>query len=610
MPCVLLVLLIYFAAIIGFQSMSLKLLVVLPVLALMCYNYNLAISKKHYISPKRDQNRSCKENHRCLILSQFANEYSTWYLESSTNLVLLPGMHYLKSDLIIADIHKFEMTSYSSNASIIVCDESRFTWTGVQHVLISGITFRGCGPNKIVSMEHFEIMNSTFIESVHGHKTLFVIHSNVTITNSTFIFNLTGNAPDQKDFFQGLHFSAQPSMGGALAITNKSNVVIRESRFEGNGAQFRGVTFVELSSNVTVANAGDGFENTASGAIIYADKSSIVTMNNAIISNNGAANTKGVIFLHNSSLNTYRCVYCNNFAGEGSVIYAYKSTLSITESTFTRNIAQENGGVLLLKHSIANIDDSIFMHNKAFNGGGIYSGPYSTLTVHRGNFTFNQATNDAGAVLGDQSVLTLVHVAFSDNRAKWAGAVAAYEKTDIIFKECKISHNRAKWGGALALYMGTITLKNSIADYQHATEQGGVVYVNGGMLMIENSSISNNEADVDGGAIIGVDAKLVINGTNFTNNHAKYYGSVLHWSRGAIKGSGDFLLESNTAEKGLMYLYESSTNFDGNISFIDNHALLYTINSHVSFSGRTTFPMLEINSGEAEKKKKAKSEGI
>ena len=64
------------------------------------------------------------------------------------------------------------------------------------------------------------------------------------------------------------------------------------------------------------------------------------------------------------------------------------------------------------------------------------------------------------------------------------------------------------------------------------------------------------------------------------------------------------------AEKGLIYLYDSSANFAGNISFIDNHALLYTINSHVTFSGRTTFPMLEINSGEVEKKKKAKSEGM
>ena len=587
-----------------------KLLIVLPALALM-YNFNLAISKKHYISPKHDQSGPCKENHQCSILSQFADEYPTRHLESSTDLVLLPGMHYLKSDLRIIDIQKFEMISYSSNASIIICDKSsRFTWTGVHHVLISGINFRGCGLNKVDSVEHFEIMNSTFIESVHSHKTLFVIHSNVTIINSTFIFNLTGNTPDPKGFFQGLHFSAQPSAGGAIAVTYKSNVVIRESRFEGNRAQFRGVTFVELSRNITIANVGDGFENTASGAIIYADMSSIVTMNNTIISNNRAANSKGMVFLHNSSLITYRCIYRNNFAREGGVIYAYKSTLNITESTFTRNIALENGGVLLLKRSIANIDDSIFMHNTAFNGGGIYSGPYSILEVHGGNFTFNQATNDAGAVLGDQSVLTLVHIAFSDNRAKWAGAVAAYEKTDIIFEECKVSHNKAKWGGALALHMGTITLKNSIADYQHATEQGGVVYVNDGVLMVENSSFSNNEADLDGGAIIGVDAKLIINETNFTNNRANNYGSILHWSRGTINGSGDFLVESNMAEKGLIYLYDSSANFAGNISFIDNHALLYTINSHVTFSGRTTFPMLEINSGEVEKKKKAKSEGI
>ena len=125
--------------------------------------------------------------------------------------------------------------------------------------------------------------------------------------------------------------------------------------------------------------------------------------------------------------------------------------------------------------------------------------------------------------------------------------------------------------------------------------------------MIENSSISNNEADLDGGAIIGVDAKLVVNGSSFANNRAKDYGSILHWNRGTIIVSGDILIELNTAEKGLTCLYDSSASFAGNFSFVDNHALIYTISSHITFSGRT-FPMLEINSGEVETKK-AKSEG-
>lgn len=562
-------------------------LIVFLTLALVCYNFNLAVSKKHYISPK-DNDRPCKDNRQCFTLSEFADEYPTQYLDSSVDLVLLPGVHYLKSEFRIIDIRQFEILSYS-NASVIICDGlSRFTWIGIHHVLISGITFRGCGLNQVDSVEHFEVVNSTlkFIESADGHKILFVIHSNVTITNS--IFSVDGNTRAPNAFFEAWHSSTQASVGGAIAITNKSNVIIRESRFEGNGAQF---------------------ENTVSGAIIYADMNSAMTMNNTIFSNNRAANSNGVVFLYNSTLITHKCVYRNNFAREGGVIYAYKSTLVIMESTFSGNVALENGGTLMLKHSIANIYDSIFMHNTAFNGGGIYSGLYSTVKIHRGNFTFNEAINDAGAVLGDQSILTLVQVTFSDNRAKWAGAVALYEKTNVVLKECKLSHNRAKWGGALALHNGTMTLMNSVADYQHSTEQGGVVYVNGGILMVENSSISNNEADLDGGAIIGVDAKLIINGSNFTNNRAKYYGSIIYWSRGAMTVFGEFIVESNTAEKGLIYLYDSSAYFADNISFIDNRAMLYIVSSHITFSGRTTFPMLEINSGEVEKKKKANSEG-
>ena len=289
---------------------------------------------------------------------------------------------------------------------MIICDgSSRFTWTGIHHVLISGITFRGCGLNQVDSVEHFEMVNSTlkFIESADGHKTLFVIHSNVTITNT--MFSVDGNTRAPNAFFEAWHSSTPASVGGAITITNKSNVVIRESIFEGNGAHF---------------------ENTVSGAIIHADMNSTVTMDNIIFSNNRAANSNGMVFLHNSTLITHKCVYRNNFAREGGVIYAYKSTLVITESTFSGNVALKKGGTLMLKHSIANIHDSIFIHNTAFNGGGIYSGQYSTVKIHRGNFTFNEAINDAGAVLGDQSILTLVQVTFSDNRAKWAGAVALY----------------------------------------------------------------------------------------------------------------------------------------------------------------------------------------
>lgn len=583
---------IIFTIIIGFQSMPS--LIVFLTLALVCYNFEFSVSKKHYISPKDyDHSRPCEDGHQCFTLSEFADKYPARHLDSSVNLVLFPGVHYLTSELrILSNIRKFEISSYSNASTMIICDgSSRFTWTGIHHVLISGITFRGCGLNQVDSVEHFEMVNSTlkFIESTDGHKILFVIHSNVTITNS--IFSVDGNTQAPNALFEAWHSSTQASVGGAIAVTNKSNVVIRESRFEGNGAHFESTV--------------------SSGAIIHADINSTVTMNNTTFSNNRAANSNinGMVFLHNSTLITHKCVYRNNFAREGGAIYAYKSTLVITESTFSGNAALKKGGTLMLKRSIANIHDSVFMHNTAFNGGGIYSGQYSTVKIHRGNFTFNEAINDAGAILGDQSILTLAQVTFSDNRAKWAGAVALYEKTNVLLKECKLSHNRAKWGGALALHKGTMTLMNSVADYQHSTEQGGVVYVNGGILMVENSSISNNEADRDGGAIVGVDAKLIINGSNFTNNHAKYYGSIIFWSRGTITIFGDFIVESNTAENGLIYLYDGSAYFTGNISFIDNQALLYIVSSHIAFSGRTTFPMLEINSGEVEKKKKADSEG-
>lgn len=104
-------------------------------------------------------------------------------------------------------------------------------------------------------------------------------------------------------------------MGGA--ISDKSNVVISQSNFVVNNAQLGGVIFAGLDSKITIANAtitGTGFGNISSGAIVYAKTGSILIMNNAVISDNSAANSKGFIFLHDSSLITYRFVCRNNLA--------------------------------------------------------------------------------------------------------------------------------------------------------------------------------------------------------------------------------------------------------------------------------------------------------
>ena len=224
-------------------------LIISYILVLTSYSLNFKTTKKHYIqAPTHDQSSlswPCKEDHQCSTLLQFAKYLTQHSLtDSSIDLVLLPGQHYLRSKFNIIDIQKFEMVSESSGSSII-CDKlSRFTWTGVHHVLISGITFIRCRLNIVDSMGHIEIINSTFIENVVSRTVLVVIHSNVTITNSVFMLNATGNTQYPKALSYSsyqVRSSAKQSLavGGVITATDKSNVVMIKSRFEGNSAQLR-----------------------------------------------------------------------------------------------------------------------------------------------------------------------------------------------------------------------------------------------------------------------------------------------------------------------------------------------------------------------------------
>ena len=109
----------------------------------------------------------------------------------------------------------------------------------------------------------------------------------------------------------------------------------------------------------------------------------------------------------------------------GGVAYIGNSTLFITNSVFTDNIAGANGGVLDLSFSSVSVQHSLFIENKATNNGsgGVFFGRKYTT-----DFTIIDTNNSAGNggvfyVRRFNSHVNIHESTFLENTADYKGGV-------------------------------------------------------------------------------------------------------------------------------------------------------------------------------------------
>lgn len=104
----------------------------------------------------------------------------------------------------------------------------------------------------------------------------------------------------------------------------------------------------------------------------------------------------------------------------GGGIYS-NGILTVTNSTFSHNIAQ-NGGGIFIDQGTANIINSTFINNAATNVGGGIINWLGTVTVANSTFVGNLATQ-GGGIYNDVSSLTLVNSTFSQNSASHGAGI-------------------------------------------------------------------------------------------------------------------------------------------------------------------------------------------
>ncbi len=279
----------------------------------------------------------------------------------------------------------------------------------------------------------------------------------------------------------------------------------------------------------------------ASGAAIFLDKNTL-HLSNCIVADNSTSGVHGGAIFSNGIDATIRinsCQFTNNRvqgAGSGGAIYSNGSLL-INDSNFSQNFTQAgmagDGGALYLAGGIGQIINSTFSGNIADqDGGAIYHNTTNSLLIHNSSFDGNTSTDGlGGGIYNDSDTLIMTNSDLTNN----TGGGGIYNDDILLIDSSFISGNSdINYDGGGILNDAELILQNSEVSHNSVTTgRGGVIYINGEAI-IQTVTVAFNDSDLDGGGI------YVHSGSNTTSlGNLTIFGN-----EAALNGGGIFTAET------------------------------------------------------------------
>ena len=365
--------------------------------------------------------------------------------------------------------------------------------------------------------------------------------------------------------------------GGAIYWNNNYGKVINCS-FENNFASTGGAIFWNRVYGSEINNCSF-MSNSASnsGGAVYYDGGSNCEIINSNFTNNSAKSYGGGIYENRPyNTNIINCSFNSNIAETqlGGAIYCqYIIILKIDNSNFTNNVAKQvSGGAVYVYYSANNVTiaNSRFINNTANNGGGAIRLLNATGTISNSTFIGNTAkTNAGGAIYWDTGANTngtIINSNFTNNKAySHGGAIywASGMKYNII--NSNFNNNTAIYGGAISwVYSLNANIINSSFVGNLATGNtsygGGAILNRGPNFICNNSNFINNTAYYYGGAIsCWSGSNSTIMNSNFTDNTAYYWAGAIHFASNNGK-----IISSNFINN--QAVYDSKIRADDNLA--------------------------------------------
>lgn len=576
-----------------------------------------------YVISPSDRISSCQPMSKCFTLTQFAAN-SNSYLKQNTTLMLQPGNHTLDSVLLISNITKFFMTSMIAGTSSIACTPSgKLRLQMVQYASLENMFFTHCVDNTVSNTKRLTLSRLVFQgPSIRASGT--AIHMNnvsVTIHQCSFSFYLYGSIQNTSSHLRRGYGEMTAWTGGAIVAT-RSNVMINQSTFKENRAQFGGAIYT-FKSNVIITNsvfdfntANSSHSTTVAGGSAICAVSSVVSINsteliknhvyygyslggalaiidsklmiaNSLVSDNRAYNSGGGLHAISSDITMINCSCLKNRADTGGLFAVNTSTLLILSTYIGDNRASISGGAVVSFSSKVTIQLTLVKGTYAQLGGVVYSNA-SSIAIERSMLSGNLAMIDGGVIYCRKNCnIQANESVFSSNAVEQNGGVVSVDKDCYVMAmACEFFNNSASSGAVFRssgsfLSVVKSTLKNNMAY----TEGGAIATVNS-MLYISTTTFAMNRALV-GGVMRMKNSSLLLHALLITNNSATK-GGVMEIVTSKLYLTNTSII-SNFGRKGIVVLLQSNVVFMNQTTVIGNGGSFLVVNSTIKFLGFTQF---------------------
>lgn len=169
-------------------------------------------------------------------------------------------------------------------------------------------------------------------------------------------------------------------------------------------------------------------------------------------------------------VNIDNVTFTRHFANDGSALYARDCTLSVSDSLFSNNVSEDDGGAVTLWTSTGSFTDVEISGNTSLDGGGVALFN-STLTGTRLTVADNVATSFAAGMWVYESTVALTDSSFTGNSnsgAAYGGGLLVYGSADLT--RVRFAGNTSPLGGGLFVYVNA-TVTGNDCSFESNTPQ-------------------------------------------------------------------------------------------------------------------------------------------
>ena len=459
------------------------------------------------------------------------------------SLMMQPGNHSLNVNLSFSNLISLMM--YSGSSAVIICEPTvRVSFDNIERVFIWNVTFVGCGGTLVRNVDDFTLQGTMFEGHKNSETALTLINTAANIINCTFARNQFGTAIDgvralillttDINWFLVGDVTGVIRIGGAL-ISSYSNITINGTTFEDNKAETGGDIFTENSSRIAI------FNSTFTGEGLMTD------------GDTEEAPFAGAIFSHDGEFLIQDCYFRRKNATVGGAVVSSLSTFTINNSTFLLNSATDHGASVFAYKSTVFVSECNFERNFAGAGAGIAT-QEGRITVDTSRFIDNVVVRHAAALDFFKDSPTVSGCVFVNNVAhSFAGAVLFWFSEGIF--------------------------------YRKITPKGDTQSCNDSISMSCNDNASVYEGLVDYDALRFVTGEKTI----FVSNSAPT-GAAIYVIKSTVKNCGSILfLKNHAIQNSIVYFLDSNGTFEGTMEMSQNVGSFFGFNSDLIFSGCNQF---------------------